>query len=60
MTMKNNRKWSFQPAQCLSSAEEEALCWLKAPFSILFHRHLYTPVMSTNSSQVGVTLLLSL
>ena len=25
MTMKNNIKWSFQPAQWLSSAEEEVL-----------------------------------
>ena len=29
------------------------LCWMKDPFYILFHRHLYTPEMSTNSSQVG-------
>ena len=33
------------------------LWWLKAPDYILFHRHLYTPAMSTNSCQVGVTLI---
>ena len=32
------------------------LCWLKAPFYILFHRHLYIPAMSTNSRLVGVAL----
>jgi hypothetical protein len=30
MTMKKNIKWSFQPAQWLSSAEEEALLYSMA------------------------------
>ena len=38
----------------------KAMCWLKAPSYILFHHHLYTPAMSTNSSQVGVALFPSL
>ena len=38
MMMKKIITWSFQPAQ-----------WLKAPFYYLFHHHLCTPAMSTNS-----------
>jgi hypothetical protein len=49
MTIKKNIKWSFQLAQCLSSAEEEDC-------NLPFHSHLCTPAMSTNSSQVGVAI----
>ena len=68
MTMKKNIDWSFQPAQWLSSAEDEEdpLQLMKASVlaesSILYYfsLYLYTPAMSMNSSQVGVSLFLSL
>ena len=62
MAMKKNIKWSFQPAQWLSSAEEEdsadesrSVGW-KLQYLIFFHRNPRTPAMSADSSQVGVAL----
>ena len=53
--MKKNIKWSFQPAQWLSSADEGRSA-AESYTLIHFHRDLRTPVMSSVSSQVGVTL----
>ena len=43
-----------------SSADESHSAGWKLQFIILFHRHLCTPAMSTNNSQLGVALFPSL
>ena len=63
IAMKVDKVCSFQPALRPLSAEEEdssadegcSAGW-KLHLVIIFHRHLYTPVMSTVSIQVGAAL----